>query len=278
MGNQESGPITTDIVEVDIDNLDVDIIDNLTKLIVYGYMHQIQKLLHYNKNDKTILNLIPLDIMKKCLFYYYENEYFKILGYCVKPKTDIIKIYDDARTISHQITNKGSGNETSTSLFVFKGNTSYGNVIIPSKIACTYKWYFKINQISSLLFIGISSNKSHHDEWLNTISTGIAYFYNPISDELYSKHPQSNAKLLWSNRAAQINILTHGDNPTAPLQTVMMEFDLKKNCLSFYRNGNKSPQCHIKNMESGVDITWNLAISIAANANISLIGFKKDYC
>lgn len=264
MGNQESGPVTTDIVEVDIDNLDVNIIDDLTKLIVYGYMHQIQKLLNSHK-EKTILNLIPFDIMKKCLFYYYEAEYFKILGYQVKPKKDIVKIYDDARTISHQLTNNGSGDETITSLFVLKGNTSYGNVNIPSKIKCIYKWYFKINQITTMLLIGISTNKSYHDQWLNTIPTGITYYYNPITDQLHHKHHQSPAKALWSGQAIE------------SLQTLMMEFNLKENSLTFYRNGNKSPHCYINNIESGVDITWNLAVSIAANASLSLIGFKKEY-
>ena len=111
-------------------NIDLKKIDEDTKLVVHGYVHDIQK---------TIKSVIPADIIILCICFYHMGEYFLKAGWSYVISSDNRCI----TRITHQVDGDGS---------------AIGNVVIPSKHHGVHMWNFKILSKKGECDIGLVSN------------------------------------------------------------------------------------------------------------------------
>ena len=256
MGNQPQAT-TAHVVHIDFEYMDIENVDSITKLIVDGYMRKLQSLLNRN----ILLNVIPNDVIKKCLFYYYEPEYFKTIGFQTKVHTD-----SNYKTLS-----------IPTDTLTLIGNTTFGNVIIPSTINCICRWDITINSVDCkvpFLLIGVSTNiYNNHDKYISSIEDGYSYCFNPITEAIGLKTPNEQQY----NFDEYIGPEPTFSNAIVP-KTVSMELDLKNRQIVFYKNNvNQGIAFKNEQIKIGDNYNYHFGISLGAGSNVTLTKFKKEY-
>ena len=110
---------------VNLDEVDKDLI---TKHLVYGYIHGMQKILN-----------IPDIIIFICLCFYYQREYFSIID-------DMVEIQDILEN-KRKIIKKQSG----------WNSTAFGFVQIDSLSNHIYEWEIKLIKCHDFVIIGVAS-------------------------------------------------------------------------------------------------------------------------
>ena len=265
MGNEQPVTPPANVVKFYGDNLnehDVSAIDKNTILLVYGYMHRMQKLL--NNKDETVLNIIPDDIINKCLLYYYIAEYFKYLGYGIKFGQDEIKSYIDATTIVSGIYN----NVMQNMLYTPTGNTSYGNITIKSsQTEYIYRWNLKTSHET---FIGITTNTLHYNRFIRDTTSATAYYFDTSNHCIFRKVPD-----IETTASVGMRLDSYPQTLNQPTKYVLMELDLEKKVINFYKNNDKGTKIWA-NIKCGEDINYHLAVSMMSNTSITLISFDKE--
>ncbi len=105
-------------------------VDEMTKYIVLGFFHELQKALDL---------IVPDDVINICILYFFVSEYFAKCGPFLSLKTDSVLICCSA-----------------------VWNTAYGSIIIDGEKAFNsiYKWTFEINNhCEGGTLIGIDSSE-----------------------------------------------------------------------------------------------------------------------
>ena len=217
------------------------LVDKKIEHLVYGFIHKLEETSKLSTN-------IPLEIIKLCLLFFFNAEYFEIAG------VDIVISGTQKDTITKK-------NENSID------NVTYGSNWIPSMNKSNYKWTLKIinnhtnNNGSVLGIIGKISdnlNRSFYDDECIDCSPCYANWGGYLS---------KNNKEIRSG---------YGINFGKPGTIITLELDLKNRELIYHFDG----ECYgpaFQNIQQDESTKYKFAISLYwTQAIVKLIKFECD--
>ena len=206
-----------------------DQIDNKAKVLINGYMREIQQLFN---NQNVSYYVIPIDINRICFMFYYIFEQFDE-NRCGEE----ISITNNNKTIDNKSGGKG---------------TCFGKCVISSILDNIYIWKIKtIGTSTSCISIGIADAESlwfndHSDLVENTISYGYAV---------------CDAALVYCSKDASTNKDIPAFTKKGDVLTMKLKFNPNKSTLSF-RINNDDEFIAFDNVERAKELKYRLAISM----------------
>eukprot|EP01084_Bolivina_argentea_P204257 348798_1 len=237
-------------LHMDLKRLKQVYVDSDINVLVSGYARMIQMEIKLNLNDeyKFFSENIPPMINSLCILYYYQPEYFDIIG-------KEIKVSKDKMSISSTIN--------------VKKNTSYGSHHILSTEKQTVRWSVKINETSTSKFvIGISSTNKCDESFCKCreapyVSVG------PYSHHIgYVGH---------NGKCVSVKGKRKYGEPLAKHDIIDIKFDLINKRVVFYKNG-QSQGFAFYPVVTGNNIKYRLSIQLLdENTTVSIVKFKREF-
>ena len=212
------------------------LVDTQTEYMVHGFVHQIE-------HQHTLSNNIPLEIIKLCLLFFFNTEYFEGSSYCI----EISGEQKDTITKDHN----GHDNVN---------NIAYGSNWIPSTSECIYKWT-----------IEIINNHSNN----NGIVIGIiGKIPSDVNHKCFAEDKLGNFIPCYANWGGWLSHngegVFDGDGGIEfgkPGQTVTLELDVKKGQLVHHMDGKLYGPA-FKNIIQNESIKYKFAVSLFWLSNL----------
>lgn len=224
------------------------LIDDTIKDTVRGFLRKEHKIL-FKSTDHYLFENIPLEIHQVVTLYFETEDYFTMIGRDVVPSINL-------QTITKVIEDMGYSG-------IGYGNTSLGDIIIPTAQNVICKWKLKINQGASYsIIIGIFSGNNYSNDspfYLSSKGYENNRFYAYCNDGLICNHINPNFEKLGRSYSKD-------DNIKIILNTL-------ENTVSFQVNEG---QIRIDKIETGYNIKYRLAVTLGyKNDSVTISKFSK---
>ena len=234
-------------------------IDENTKYLVSGYIRKEQKLI--KQSPYTLFQNVPIFVSSLCTLYYHVTEYFNSIGKDILSSNNKTTLMP-SRSPRHSIP-----------------GTSYGNMVIPSKSDCIYKWQIGFSKIMTQRYrftIGIASTSiTTTKQPFHRAESGEFYCFSPyfgtVSSHLTNGHFGNVAQAYkWAANVWR--------------DKIDLELDLKRKKLLIYKydefeKSTKNVIFH--NVEVRYNLDYRLAVILCDyhgnDLTVSIVKFHKTY-
>ena len=238
-------------------------IDRNTKYVVSGYIREEHKLI--KQSPYVLFQNIPNAISAFCTLYYHLTDYFDCIG------DDVLSSNNRKTLMSTRPCMK----------VCLQGSTSYGNMVIPSKSNCIYKWQIAFPKYITQrdrFNIGIASTSiTTMKEPFYEAKSGKFYCFNPYHGTGFSDMHVTKMWCKYSKRK------THKwcQMRNAWRDKIDFELDLKRKKITiyqYYESEIRGKNVLFHNIEVRDKLDYRLAIVLSGDDfAISIVKFQQIF-